>query len=183
MVVRLVQPNAAQALKWDPGMEAEFYRRHLELSRAPADPPPDVTIWSETAVPFVLGYEPELQAEIADAARGRLILGIRRVAPRGEEFDWFNSLAVLGPGGRVLATYDKHHLVPFGEYIPLARTIARLGLPAVQTLTASGFTPGDGAASGRRRRPAAVPAADLLRGDLSRTACARPRGGPSGWCR
>ena len=55
LLVRLVQPNAAQALKWLPGMEQEFYERHLALTAAPGEPRPDVTIWSETAVPFVLG--------------------------------------------------------------------------------------------------------------------------------
>ena len=80
-----------------------------------------MAIWSETAVPFVLGQAPGCQAEAAAAALpGTLILGIRRVepAPGGER--WYNSLAVLGPDGTATAVYDKHHLVPFGEYIPLA---------------------------------------------------------------
>jgi apolipoprotein N-acyltransferase len=119
-------------------MEAEFYRRHLELTRAPADPRPDVVIWSETAVPFVLGQAPELQAESAAAALpGTLVLGIRRT----EEGAWFNSLAVLAPDGTATAVYDKHHLVPFGEYIPLAGWLARLPL---ETLTQAGFSAGPG---------------------------------------
>ena len=99
-MVRLVQPNAAQELKWLPGMERTFYERHLALSRAPGRP--DVTIWSETAVPFVLGHAPELQAEAAGAAgpEGRLILGIRRVEPAAEGERWYNALAVLDPGRR-----------------------------------------------------------------------------------
>jgi apolipoprotein N-acyltransferase len=141
VLVRLVQPNAAQELKWQPGMEAEFYRRHLELTRAPASPRPDVVIWSETAVPFVLGEAPELQAESAAAALpGTLVLGIRRVAAGA----WFNSLAVLGPDGAVTAVYDKHHLVPFGEYIPLKGWVARLGLPGLEPLTRGGFSAGPG---------------------------------------
>ena len=55
-------------MKWQPGKAQEFYDRHLALTRAPGDPRPDVTIWSETAVPFVLGDAPELQAESAAAA-------------------------------------------------------------------------------------------------------------------
>jgi apolipoprotein N-acyltransferase len=137
--VRLVQPNAAQELKWRPGMAAEFWRRHLALSRAPGDP--DVVIWSETAAPFVLGEAPELQAEaVAAAAPARLVAGIRRT----ENGRWFNSLAAFGPDGGVLATYDKHHLVPFGEYVPLAPLVARLGLPALTTLTRAGFSAGPG---------------------------------------
>ena len=126
-VVRLVQPDATQREKWQPGMEQVFYERHLALTAAPAERRPDVTIWSETAVPFLLGRDRALLAESAAAAApGRLILGIRRVetgADGGER--WFNSLAVLGADGGTAAVYDKHHLVPFGEYIPLRRAGAR----------------------------------------------------------
>ena len=105
-----------------------------------------MTIWSETAVPFVLGEAPELLAESAAAAGpdGRLVLGIRRLEawPDGER--WYNSLAVLGPDGTAAATYDKHHLVPFGEYIPFAGVVARLGLPGLAPLTRGGFSAGDG---------------------------------------
>ena len=126
-------------------MEQVFYDRHISLTRAPAEPRPDVTIWSETAVPFVLDHAPELLAQSAQAALpGRLILGIRRVdgSPGGDR--WYNSLAVLRPDGTAAAVYDKHHLVPFGEYIPLAKWVALLGLPGVQPLTQGGFSAGDG---------------------------------------
>lgn len=142
VIVRLVQPNIAQDVKWRPELQEEFYERHLAATRAPGEPRPDVTIWSETAVSFVLGYgEPPL-AEIAAAAapQGRVILGVRRL--EGEA--WFNSLALLDKDGTPLAVYDKRRLVPFGEYIPLAGAIASLGLPRLDTLTLGGFTPGPG---------------------------------------
>jgi apolipoprotein N-acyltransferase len=145
VIVRLVQPNAPQHLKWRPDMQAEFYARHLEATRAPADPAPDVTIWSETAVPFVLGYAEALQAEMSAAARGRpLVLGINRLEATPERERWFNALAVLGPGGAAAAVYDKHRLVPFGEYVPFGAALGRLGGPRIGTLTARGFTPGPG---------------------------------------
>jgi apolipoprotein N-acyltransferase len=144
--VRLVQPNARQELKWRPEMQAEFWRRHLEASAAPGGP--DVVIWSESAAPFVLGYAPQLQAEAAAATGGApLILGIERYVPEGTEPErWFNALAVLGPGGAPLAVYDKHRLVPFGEYFPLSGAIARLGIERLTTLTARGFSAGPGPA-------------------------------------
>ena len=145
LVVRLVQPNARQELKWQDGMEQAFYDRHIAMTRAPADPRPDVTIWSETAVPFVLGERPDLQAEAAAAAGpGRLILGIRRAEEESGAQRWYNSLAALNPDGTVAAVYDKHQLVPFGEYIPWARHVARLGLPGMETLTGGGFSAGNG---------------------------------------
>lgn len=145
LVVRLVQPNVAQRLKWRPELQQEFFERLLSATSAPAEPVPDVTIWPETAVPFLLGEAPWLQAGIAEAAGGRpVILGINRAeqAPEGER--WFNSLAVLGPDGAALAVYDKVRLVPFGEYIPLGRLIGRLGGRKIATLTDRGFSAGPG---------------------------------------
>ena len=119
LVVRLVQPNAAQAEKWLPGKAQEFWDRHLALTRAPSDPRPDVTIWSESRRPSRSATSPQLQAEAAAAAApGRLILGITRLEPDPGGRPWYNSLAVLDPDGAPAAIYDKHHLVPFGEYIP-----------------------------------------------------------------
>jgi apolipoprotein N-acyltransferase len=51
---------------------------------------------------------------------------------------------VLAPDGSPAAVYDKHRLVPFGEYIPRADLVARLGLPALGTLTSGGFSAGSG---------------------------------------
>jgi apolipoprotein N-acyltransferase len=138
VLVRIVQPNAVQREKWDPERHAEFRRRLLEGTRAAGAP--DVTIWPETAVPFVLGQAPGEQAEAAAAAGpgGRLILGI----VRGDGEGWYNSLAVLEPGGMEQAVYDKHHLVPFGEYVPLTRLFGGLGRQGLAT--GSGFTSGPG---------------------------------------
>ncbi|MBP7002515.1 MAG: apolipoprotein N-acyltransferase [Amaricoccus sp.] len=145
VVVRLVQPNIPQRLKWAPELQQEFFDRHLAATRAPAERAPDVTIWPETAAPFLLGEAPALQAEIAAAAGGRpVILGINRAEPAPDGERWFNSLAVLGPDGAAAAVYDKDRLVPFGEYIPLGRAIGRLGGPEIATLTARGFSPGPG---------------------------------------
>ena len=143
VTVRLVQPDADQALKWQPGMAQTLFDRHLALTRA--EPRADITVWSETAAPFLLDDRPDLLAESAAAAApGTLILGIERSEPAPGNERWFNSLAVLDHDGRPVAVYDKHHLVPFGEYVPLSGLVARLGVPALTTLTGDGFTPGDG---------------------------------------
>ena len=138
----LVQPNMPQAEKWLPEKQQAFFERHLSLTAQ--EPRPDVTIWSETAVPFALDDRPDLlAASAAAAAPGRLVLGIVRAEP-GDPPRWFNSLAVLDPAGAPVAVYDKHHLVPFGEYIPLPRLVAALGIPSLEPLTRSGFTAGSG---------------------------------------
>lgn len=151
LVVRAVQPNAAQHLKWQPELAQAFYERLLvETAAAPERGRPGVVVWPETAVPFLLDARRDLQVEMAAAAGpdSRVILGIRRMEWRPDKPDgegWFNSLVVLSPGaGIAQAVYDKHHLVPFGEYIPLADQIARLGLPGLTGLTGTGFDAGPG---------------------------------------
>lgn len=118
-VLRLVQPNAAQDMKWDPAHAATFFDRLIaETSAPPAKgaPRPDLVIWPETALPYLVEREPDLVAIITAAARGGMVaLGRQRVdGTRG-----WNTLTVYDPAGTAIASYDKHHLVPFGEYIPL----------------------------------------------------------------
>lgn len=125
VVVRLVQPNADQALKWDPEHLREFFERQLDLSAAPAARRPDLIVWPETSVAFLLN-DPGYGLEVMLKASGDvpLAVGIQRT----EGMRGFNSLAVIGRGAdqqpEVMAAYDKHHLVPFGEYIPMGDLLA-----------------------------------------------------------
>lgn len=116
-VVRLVQPNADQALKWDPVHARTFFRRQLDLTAAPPGPlsAPSLILWPETSVPFWLEDPGSALLAIADAAQGTPVgIGVQR----GEGMRVYNSLAIIEAEGRIGQVYDKHHLVPFGEYIP-----------------------------------------------------------------
>ena len=119
-VLRLVQPNAAQHLKWHPDHALGFFERQVEYTAAPSTPStsrPDLVIWPETAVPTLLGNADAAFERIRVAAAGaQVVLGIQR----REQGRFYNSLVALGPDGQVAALYDKAHLVPFGEYVPLA---------------------------------------------------------------
>ncbi|MDO5630396.1 MAG: apolipoprotein N-acyltransferase [Paracoccus sp. (in: a-proteobacteria)] len=141
VTLRVVQPDAQQALKWDPDWSLEFYRRLLDLSSQPGAP--DVVIWPETAVNFLLNDAEAVLPQMAASAGGAtLILGIQRAEyPR-----FFNSLAVIAPDGSVTATYDKFHLVPFGEYIPWGDALARFGITAFAAQQGNGYSPGPGPA-------------------------------------
>lgn len=111
--VRLVQPNAEQSLKWEAALAQEFLDRLLMLTAK--DGPADLTIWPETAVPYMLEYAPEVAGMIVAASGERPVAaGIQRE----ENGLFFNSLRVLEGDGVETARYDKAHLVPFGEYIP-----------------------------------------------------------------
>lgn len=129
--VRLIQPNAAQHLKWQPEMAEVFYQRQLALTAAPPrtlDQTPDLVIWPETAIPWRLETAGPALVEIGQAGNGvPVVLG----ALRAQGANLRNALAVIDPEGVPQAIYDKHHLVPFGEYMPFAGLANRLGLSAL----------------------------------------------------
>lgn len=140
-VVRLIQPNASQQQKWQADMIPVFWERQLDLTRRPANPQPDVVIWPEVSVPYLLGTQPGSDAEIAAAASGApVIVGAQRRDGSG----LLNSLAVLSAGGAIGPVYDKHHLVPFGEYMPGGALARRLGLTGLATESVVGFSAGPG---------------------------------------
>lgn len=141
--VRLIQPNAPQHQKWDPAFARGFLERAIALTaeRDAEAPPPALVVWPETSVPMPLHVAgPEL-ARIAAAAQAPVALGIHRwdsASASGR-----NALVVVGADGVPTALYDKHHLVPFGEYIPLAHLLPRLGLTGLAEM-AGGFGAGPG---------------------------------------
>ena len=138
--VRLVQPNAAQKDKWDPVKSRVFMDRLLTFTAS--GEVPDLVLWPETAVPYLAHNAPGLLEAAGQAGRGAPVaLGILRV----EETALLNSMVVLDQTGKITQTYDKHHLVPFGEYIPLRSLFAGLGLRAIADVFGDGFAQGDGA--------------------------------------
>jgi apolipoprotein N-acyltransferase len=140
-VVRLIQPNAPQHEKWHPDKAQMFYDRQRAFSAA-GDVPPDLVVWPETAVPVLLDRAGPTLGAVSRAARGApVVLGIQRMeGPR-----IYNSLAVVGPGGTVRDVYDKHHLVPFGEYMPFGDLLARFGVYGLASNQGQGYSAGPGA--------------------------------------
>ena len=137
-LVRLVQPNAPQSQKWDPAFRDVFLNRMISLTGEGVIP--DLVVWPETAIPFLLNHIDDDLSLLSDAARGApLVFGIQR---RDAEFRAYNSLVVMGPGGTVQSIYDKRHLVPFGEYMPGARLLGQMGATGLAANLGIGFTPG-----------------------------------------
>ena len=138
--LRLVQPNAEQLAKWDPNRAEEFLDRLLTLTAK--DGPADLTIWPETAVPYMLEYSPEVADMVVGASMGRpAVTGIQRAD--GDRF--YNSLRVLERDGVETARYDKAHLVPFGEYIPFGDlAFAWFGLKAFAAQAGNTYSAGPG---------------------------------------
>lgn len=129
--LRLVQPNIPQTLKWAPGQRRENFLNQLELTAAPSERPPTLVLWAETAAPFFLTREPQarsmLAASLPNGARGALVgapapgPSPSPDAPPAGPALFYNGMAVLDRDGAVVGHYEKHHLVPFGEYMPLRR--------------------------------------------------------------
>jgi apolipoprotein N-acyltransferase len=143
--LRIVQPNIAQTDKYRPALAEQNWSRLIALSNAPAQQRPTHIIWPEAAPPFLLAHAPAALDEIA-ALTGRdrvLMTGALRALRHDSHFDYYNSFYVFAHSGRLLAAYDKFHLVPFGEYLPYEKFFARLGLTKIVGIEGS-FATGDG---------------------------------------
>jgi apolipoprotein N-acyltransferase len=143
MVVRLVQPDIPQNQKYARRFVVRNWQRLVDLSRLPGG----VThiIWPEAAPSFLLDRSPAALDQIALLTQGgrSLITGAARAATSGDAAHYYNSLYIFGPGGKIDAIYDKFHLVPFGEYVPFASILNRVGITKL-TEGGTGFSAGDG---------------------------------------
>ena len=139
----------------------------LRMSAEPTAERPDglrpgtIVVWPENAVPVLLAREPYVLGAIGRMLPkdGHLIVGSNRGEPEPDGPAnrlrvFYNSLYVVSDKGEIVETYDKHHLVPFGEYVPLRHVLGRLGLrqivqfqgsfdvgPGPRTLTRPGLPP------------------------------------------
>jgi apolipoprotein N-acyltransferase len=134
--LRLVQANVSPVDKGTANRGADVLDRHLRLTtQTPGYDKITHVIWPETAEPFPLERFPDVRMAVAAAApqSGALITGVLRTdSADGEWKEIWNSMAVVDRSSQIVGSYDKFHLVPFGEYVPLHRF-----LPFV-----SKFTPG-----------------------------------------
>lgn len=144
--VAIIQGNIDQSLKWNPEYQEKTMDTYLRLTRAAYAFKPRLIIWPETAVPFFFQEGNEYTGKvvaIAVKSGAHLIFG----SPAYERVDkailYYNRIYHITPQGRVEGFYDKVHLVPFGEYVPLKKF-----LPFVHRLVpaAGDFTPGKEAA-------------------------------------
>jgi apolipoprotein N-acyltransferase len=144
--LRLVQPNVPQAEKYPLRYRLRNWMRLVQLSEAHAQTPPTVIIWPEAAPPFLLTAAPEALQEIRALTPADLVLmtGTVRVQARADGgFTYFNSFFVFSHGGRLIGVYDKSHLVPFGEYLPLPDVLHALGVSKLIEMP-DGFGEGPG---------------------------------------
>ena len=121
-LVAVVQPSTDQVQKWDDTYRDLLLARYERLAKEAAELNPWLTLWPETAMPFVFDQH-ELESEwlrrVGRENGGRILTGVAGVSGYWPEQKLHNRMLLLRDG-EPAAYYDKVHLVPFGEYLPLA---------------------------------------------------------------
>lgn len=153
-VVRIVQPMIDQSRKLDDAERAAVFEEHLSMSVLPpqeeagteggtAGRRPDIIVWPETAVPFIITQNPDALVRIADVLKDGqvLIAGAVRAEDAGAGFAprFYNSIYVIDAEGQIVSAADKVHLVPFGEYVPYEDLLRSIGMPDAIAMP-GGFT-------------------------------------------
>jgi len=143
--VVVAQGGIDQSVKWDPAFQERTLEIYRTLTREAAAQRAEVVVWPETAAPFFYGWEADLSRQvdrIATDAGVPVIFGAPWFDP-SDGGKYFNSVFLVDDEGVLRGRYDKRHLVPFGEYIPLRSVLFFL-----QKLTAGAgdFSAGTGPA-------------------------------------
>jgi len=121
----VIQGNFEQEKKWDIKFNRQIIDTYKRLSIKASTDFPDLIVWPESAIPFVFGYDEPLTDEIIEFQKtldSYLLFGgviIRDI--KDNKYQLSNSAILMSPEGEVLSIYDKIHLVPYGEYVPLRR--------------------------------------------------------------
>lgn len=134
--VRLVQPSIPQEIKWSRETAENNFKEYLALSAQTTDQTPNIIIWGETASPFRLDEDEAHRLEAAKILSdgNYLIMGAISYQPVENRFLPHNSLIVLSSKGEIAGVYNKSHLVPFGEYIPLRRYLPNFIRPIANVI-------------------------------------------------
>jgi apolipoprotein N-acyltransferase len=122
--IAVMQPAIEQPLKWSPDHTAATLRIYGDLTRAAAREHPGLIVWPETASPTVLRQDPGLLKALTDlVTRTGVPLLVGSVDADGAGGKELRNTAFLVTERGIVERYDKIHLVPFGEYVPLSGVI------------------------------------------------------------
>ncbi len=120
--IAIIQGNIDQSIKWNPRFQAKTLQIYYSLSRSTSSFRPQLIVWPETSVPFFFQDRSdlsELVAEIPKELGADLIFGSPAYDQTMTGTEYYNRAYHLSPDGESAGYYDKIHLVPFGEYVPL----------------------------------------------------------------
>ena len=124
--VGVIQPNIPLVVDWDENLKPWIIDKNIRLTKQLQDQKLDLIVWPETSLPGLISDSPFLTTEIQATAIGLHIpILIGSVAKQGAQY--YNSAFLIGADGQMLGQYDKIHLVPFGEYLPLRPILGWIG--------------------------------------------------------
>jgi apolipoprotein N-acyltransferase len=138
-------PQDAAFERWDATTQAPLLKRLRELTLQAVDrsESPGLVIWPEVPVPFYYhddSFTRPYAEDIARQTNSNFVMGIVAFAPGSRRTQPLNSLVLLDRSGKLQAQYDKIHLVPFGEYVPMRRWLV---LAEKLTAEIGDFVPGN----------------------------------------
>jgi apolipoprotein N-acyltransferase len=128
--VSLIQGNIEQDIKWNPQFQSETIQIYRSLSRQAFPAKGGLIVWPETAAPFYFQQPGPLQEAVIDvavASGSAFLFGSPGYEKDNGQVSYSNSAFLLGPDGTLAGRYDKVHLVPYGEYVPLRRFFPFIG--------------------------------------------------------
>jgi apolipoprotein N-acyltransferase len=131
-VLRLVQADILQPHKWDPKLQKKNLEDYIALTQSPGLEKITHVIWPETATPYALRSESPLAYHLGGSLPAGVVLitGALRYDGEGRDADFYNSVMAINHEGKIIGNYDKHALVPFGEFMPFRSLIPKsLNLP------------------------------------------------------
>ncbi len=141
--IAIIQGNIDQTVKWDMAFQEETMEKYINLTRGILDIKPDIIVWPETAVPLFFQDNEALTSDLYTLAKesgAHFLFGSPAYKRYKDSVRYYNSAWYISPEGDIRGHYNKNHLVPFGEYVPLHKF-----LPFVQRLVpaAGDFSKGD----------------------------------------
>jgi apolipoprotein N-acyltransferase len=122
--IALIQGNIEQTDKWDLEYRKDIISTYFRLSDQAMAYHPDLIVWPETATPFYFKYNKKLTDMVLQGIRSAdtyFLIGSPSVEFAKPEDRYYNSAYLITPQGEIAGRYDKTHLVPFGEYVPLKK--------------------------------------------------------------
>ncbi len=128
--IALIQGNIDQSIKWEPSFQNTTIDRYNRLSQFSMSADPDLVVWPETAAPFYFRYDKGLTQKVirnVKKSKTAYIIGSPTVIIDGKEIKYYNSAYLISQNGTIGDKYDKVHLVPFGEYVPLKKWFPFIG--------------------------------------------------------
>ena len=128
--VTVVQGNIAQGVKWNPAFQIETIKIYNRLSSSAKRDNPDLVVWPESATPFYFSYEIKPSKMVIEGIRqvnADFLFGSPSFVRRNNIVEYYVSAYLVSPQSKTISRYDKVHLVPYGEYVPLKKWVPFLG--------------------------------------------------------